>query len=143
MGITPGLRFLGHLLLDDIGWNRRVVSTTDASPSGFPRSDLMSSVALGRALSTVRRARREKGVPEAPFQRALGFQRLAQVPFWSSWSARLSIGATWDIRSNTCALTVSFTISFPFYPHHEQAFHIALYSLVLERISRIASTCQK
>src|SRR5689334_20918465 len=55
--------------------------------SGLPRSDLMSSVALGRALSTVRRARREKGVPEAPFQRALEAQRLVQVPFWSSWSA--------------------------------------------------------
>jgi len=48
---------------------------------GFPRSDLMFSVALGRALSTVRHARREKGVLEAPFQRALNCQRLAQVPF--------------------------------------------------------------
>jgi hypothetical protein len=51
---------------------------------GFPRSDLMSSVALGRALSTVRRTRREKDVLEASFRRALEAQRLAQVPFWSS-----------------------------------------------------------
>jgi hypothetical protein len=54
LGITPGVGFLGHLPLDDIGWNQRVVSTTDASPSRVPtfRSDVfccLRSCTLHRA----------------------------------------------------------------------------------------------
>jgi hypothetical protein len=54
LGMTPGVGDFSHLPLDDIGWNRRVVATTDASPSRVPtfRSDVfccLRSCTLHRA----------------------------------------------------------------------------------------------
>ena len=54
LGITPGICFLGHLLLHDIGWNLHAVSTTSTSSCRVPtfRSDVfgcLRSCTLHRA----------------------------------------------------------------------------------------------
>ena len=46
LGVTPGICFLGHLLLHDIGWNLHAVSTTSTSSCRVPtfRSDVFGCV---------------------------------------------------------------------------------------------------
>jgi hypothetical protein len=49
--------------------------------------------------------------------------------------------ATWDIRSHTCALTMSSTHIFSSFIHITgKLFHIVLSARILERISHVAST---
>src|ERR1700694_1794493 len=60
--------------------------------AGFPRSDLMSSVALGRALSTVRLFSTGEGCTGSTLPEDFGSPKSgASTLFWSSLSVRLSL----------------------------------------------------